>query len=104
MIKEEADACKGELDITALGPLTNIATARYPEIKKEIKSITIMGGSAYAGNVTPNAEFNIWTDPDSCDIVFRSGVPESGCAGLTGLPAVLLAVRNWSRLQNIREW
>lgn len=92
VIKEEADACKGELDITALGPLTNIATAflRYPEIKKEIKSITIMGGSAYAGNVTPNAEFNIWTDPDSCDIVFRSGVPIRMC-GLNGLASCALS-------------
>jgi inosine-uridine nucleoside N-ribohydrolase len=86
VLKEEAERCGGTLEILTLGPLTNIATAllRYPELKKEIRQITMMGGSTYTGNVTPVAEFNVWVDPDACDIVFRSGIPVRMC-GLDGL-------------------
>lgn len=58
------------------GPLTNIAKVliTYPELKKNIKSIILMGGSIGHGNVTPAAEFNILCDPEAADIVFNSGL------------------------------
>jgi purine nucleosidase/pyrimidine-specific ribonucleoside hydrolase len=34
-----------------------------------------MGGSASRGNRTPYAEFNIWMDPEACDVVLKSGLP-----------------------------
>ena len=58
------------------GPLTNVAELliKYPEVKKHIKSIVLMGGSMGHGNVTPAAEFNILCDPEAADVVFNSGL------------------------------
>lgn len=71
----------GELEVVAVGPMTNIATAlsKYPELSELIKRILIMGGAAVGGNCTPCAEFNIYTDPHAAQAVFRSGVPVVMC-------------------------
>src|SRR5579871_3390517 len=53
--------------IIALGPLTNIATLlrdRHVQVGK-LREIVFMGGSTEKGNVTPAAEFNIYTDPEA---------------------------------------
>lgn len=85
IIKDEAIKAKGELEIIALGPLTNIAITlmRYPEIKPLIKRIVCMAGAGYSGNANSYAEFNVWADPDACKVVFESGVPIVMC-GLDG--------------------
>lgn len=59
------------------GPLTNVALfmLRYPELRKRIALIVLMGGGIAFGNVTPVAEFNIFADPEAAKIVFSSGVP-----------------------------
>lgn len=79
----------GEIIIAAVGPLTNVASLliKYPEIKKNIKGITVMGGSMCGGNVTPFAEFNIYADPEAAAIVFSSGVPLT----MVGLDATMKA-------------
>ncbi|MFI5619527.1 nucleoside hydrolase [Streptomyces sp. NPDC051567] len=63
------------------GPLTNIALllTRYPDCAPRIREIVLMGGSTERGNRTPAAEFNIFTDPEAADIVFRAGVPVTMC-------------------------
>lgn len=74
---EAARRHAGKLELVTLGPLTNIAVAvrRAPEIAKQIKSCTVMGGvSDYVGNITPVSEFNIWVDPEAAEIVLRSGM------------------------------
>lgn len=80
-IYEEALRCNGELELIAVGPLTNLALAflKYRELPKYIKRIVIMGGSATIGNSTPAAEFNIYADPEAADIVFTSGVTVHMC-------------------------
>ena len=68
----------GQLNIIAIGPLTNIANSlkKKPSIAKAIKSITLMGGSWMAGgNITPVAEANIYNDPEAAETVFNSGLP-----------------------------
>jgi inosine-uridine nucleoside N-ribohydrolase len=67
--------------IVAIGPLTNVALAlqRDPALAERVAGISIMGGSATVGNVTPVAEFNIWADPEAADIVFRCGAPMRMC-------------------------
>lgn len=85
VIYDEAVKANGELEIVALGPLTNIAITllRYPQIKPLIKRIVCMAGAGYMGNMNAYAEFNVWVDPEACQIVFDSGVPVVMC-GLDG--------------------
>ena len=67
-----------ELGIFPIGPLTNIAMAirKEPKFAKAVKELVIMGGAVLEhGNVTPQAEFNIYVDPHAAHIVFHSGIP-----------------------------
>ncbi len=66
-----------EIEIIAIGPLTNIAKVfKYePSVIKKIKSLYIMGGIGVGkGNITEHAEFNFWVDPDAADIVLNSEI------------------------------
>ncbi|MEM7345468.1 MAG: nucleoside hydrolase [Chloroflexota bacterium] len=65
------------ITLVPLAPLTNIATLllQYPEVKKNIKEIVIMGGAFDMGNASAVAEFNVRQDPEAADIVFQSGLP-----------------------------
>ncbi|GAB1456307.1 pyrimidine-specific ribonucleoside hydrolase RihA [Spirochaetota bacterium] len=76
-IRDKAAEAQGELEIVAIGPLSNIAMAlsAYPETRKSIKAIHLMGGSIGFGNATPAAEFNIYADPHAAAAVFQSGIP-----------------------------
>lgn len=75
-IYEVAKNLKGELEILALGPLTNIALTiiNHPDVVPLIKHLYFMGGAIYGGNSTTSAEFNIWVDPEAAKIVFNSGL------------------------------
>lgn len=68
---------EGKVTLIPIGPLTNIGLlfATFPEVKEKIDVISLMGGSIYAGNHTPHAEFNIYVDPEAAKIVFDSGIP-----------------------------
>lgn len=74
--KEILEASDEKVTIVATGPLTNVAIflLAHPELKEKIEMISFMGGACFGGNYTPNAEFNIYVDPEACDIVLRSGV------------------------------
>jgi len=90
----------GEITIVAIGPLTNVAMAirQAPDIAANVKQIVIMGGAIALlpdgqGNVTPNAEFNFWVDPEAARAVLRSGIP------------VVLSPLNVSRKTGLtKEW
>lgn len=74
-ILDEGD---GDIEILALGPLTNLATAilQAPDVMKKVPRITIMGGAhPYNNPHTTSAEFNILCDPEAARIVFESGIP-----------------------------
>ena len=66
------------ITLCVLGPMTNIAVAltKAPDIAAKIRGIVFMGGVVHGpGNVTPSAEFNIFTDPHAARIVFACGAP-----------------------------
>ncbi|ERI96379.1 MULTISPECIES: nucleoside hydrolase [Eubacteriales] len=89
-----------DLEILALGPLTNIAMAILlaPEAMKRVKNITLMGGQyRMIDAFTANAEFNIAMDAEAAKIVFASGmhltvVPIDVCYGHTEIDAADRAV------------
>ncbi|MCK9547354.1 MAG: nucleoside hydrolase [Sphaerochaeta sp.] len=64
-----------EITIVSVGPLTDLARAlqREPAVASLAKEFVIMGGSFSSGNVTPEAEFNTYADPEAAKIVFSSG-------------------------------
>ncbi|MCM1991005.1 nucleoside hydrolase [Oceanirhabdus seepicola] len=70
-----------KITIIVTGPLTNMALllTLYPEVKDKIYEISIMGGACFGGNVTPCAEYNIKTDPEAAEIVFKSGIKIAMC-------------------------
>jgi purine nucleosidase len=74
-IVQIARARPGEVELVAVGPMTNIALALglCPELPSLLHGVTIMGGAALApGNRTPVAEANIWHDPEAALAVFSA--------------------------------
>ena len=71
----------GEIEIVAVGRMTNLALAlrQDPGIAALVKQVVIMGGAfgfdGVLGNVTPAAEANIWGDPLAADEVVGGSWP-----------------------------
>ncbi len=77
IIIEKVYEFENNLEIVAIGPLTNLALTikRDPKIISKIKNCFIMGGTAFGpGNITPFSEFNFWVDPEAAKIVLQSGM------------------------------
>ncbi|XP_039262207.2 inosine-uridine preferring nucleoside hydrolase-like [Styela clava] len=69
---------RGELQILAIGALTNIAIATKvdTDLPKRVKSIHILGGTIPGkGNFTPASEYNFYTDPEAAHIVLNNFSP-----------------------------
>jgi purine nucleosidase len=67
-----------EMTLIATGPLTNLALAirKDSEGMGKLKKIVIMGGAVRTrGNITPDAEFNFFSDPLGAKIVLESRLP-----------------------------
>ncbi len=66
----------GDLELIAIGPLTNLALALRldPDLPSRFKKLVMMGGAYHAQGNTPNlpAEFNIFSDPDAASVVFEN--------------------------------
>lgn len=73
-----AEQHPGELELIAVGPLTNLAHALELEedLPRLVKRVTIMGGAVWVpGNITEYAEANIANDPEAARAVFSAGWP-----------------------------
>ncbi len=69
---------EGELQIVAVGPLTNLAEALAlePRLPRLVRRVTLMGGAAlHPGNISPVTEANVGKDPESARIVFAADWP-----------------------------
>lgn len=73
IISDEIRAAPEEVSIVCLGPLTNVAGAfrREPALATQVGQLLMMGGAIAGGNVTPAAEFNLFSDPGAARDVFR---------------------------------
>ncbi|MDK6804846.1 nucleoside hydrolase [Aerococcus sp. UMB7834] len=79
-IQEALTKYPGEVDILALGPLTNLAQVEeaQPGLLAQAKSLRIMGGAYQVqGNCSPYAEYNFWCDPEAARRVFASDLPKT---------------------------
>ena len=94
--------------IICTGPLTNMGAllTGFPDVKKMIEEIVIMGG-AYSvteygcGNETPVSEFNIYSDPEAAKIVFESGLAVKAVGlDVTMNPRLQLTKSDYIRLRN----
>ncbi|MEU3310925.1 nucleoside hydrolase [Nocardiopsis sp. NPDC055551] len=66
----------GELDVLAVGPLTNLAIAigLEPRLPQLVRRLVVMGGAVEVpGNVGSHAEANIVNDPEAAEVVFAAG-------------------------------
>src|SRR5699024_2828147 len=66
----------GELDVLAVGPLTNLALALAlePRLPDLVRRLVVMGGAVRdPGNVGPHAEANVANDPEAAEVVFEAG-------------------------------
>jgi purine nucleosidase len=71
-------AAPQSLSLVITGPMTNLACALVmdPGITAGVREVIIMGGADLAGgNITPQAEFNIFADPHAAAIIFDCGLP-----------------------------
>ena len=104
-IWEEAVKQNGELEILAIGPLTNLAIAvmKYPELPKLVKNLVIMGGSAGSGNFGVYSEYNIAQDPHACEIVLQAGFPKFTMVDLNACHMVHLNEEEIDKLRNLPE-
>lgn len=62
-----------KVTLLVTGPCTNIALLLkiFPDVTSYIQEVVIMGGALQKGNVTPHAEYNIWSDPEAADVLLR---------------------------------
>lgn len=67
----------GKVTLVPTGPMTNIALLlkSEPALASKVERIVFMGGAVALSNITPAAEFNVYTDPEAAHIVFTSGIP-----------------------------
>ena len=67
-----------DLEIIALGPLTNIALAIMKDetAMKKVRRIYVVGGALLGYRTdTPTSEYNILCDCEAADTVFKAGIP-----------------------------
>jgi purine nucleosidase len=80
VICDEVRAAPEHVSLLCLGPLTNLARAfqRDPGLPALVDQVIISGGSISCnGNVTPAAEFNMFFDSASAQLIFRAPVTKT---------------------------
>jgi inosine-uridine nucleoside N-ribohydrolase len=92
----------GEINLAAIGPLTNLALALRiePRLASAVRQVVIMGGAAFtSGNISPVAEANIYNDPEAASIVFSAGWPLT----MVGLDVTMRTVMSRTYLDDLAK-
>lgn len=82
-----------EVQVLALGPMTNIAhlLERMPEAFGKVTRLVSMGGNYKShGNCSPLAEFNYWVDPEAARFVYQHAPVPVEMVGLDVTRQILL--------------
>lgn len=100
LLRRAAAEHAGQLELFAIGPLTNIAAAIEADaaFAASLHHLYLMGGAFWMD--TP--EHNIKCDPESARIVFRSGIPMTAC-GLDVTLRALLRETDMPRLRAAKD-
>lgn len=96
----------GEIEIVAIGPLTNLALAmqKNPKVMKDLKGILVMGGNGLeSGNTTPYAEFNYYVDGLAAKIVSNFGIKITQLPWQTCLDGVYIRDEDIDRIRNLNS-
>jgi purine nucleosidase len=92
-----------QVSIVSVGPLTNLVDLiqKAPRgVLCSIPEIIVMGGAVdVPGNVSPYAEFNVWSDPEAAEFVLTSGLPIT----LLGLDVTQQAVLSPTHVDTIAQ-
>jgi inosine-uridine nucleoside N-ribohydrolase len=90
--------------IVSTGPITNLGLLLlvYPEVKKNIDRIVWMGGSYSMGNITPEAEFNAYNDPEALDIILKQDL-DFTMVTLDVTHRVLFSLKDIERIKNMHN-
>lgn len=81
LLTDVLSAAPAPMLVLTLGPLTNLAEAllAQPGLAAQISMVYIMGGAltvpGNAGPAAPEAEWNIYADPEAAQAVLASGAP-----------------------------
>ncbi len=70
-------SAEAPVTLVGLGPATNLALllSLAPELRGRVAEVVLMTGAWGEGNITPDAEFNAWSDPEALAVVLAAGLP-----------------------------
>ncbi len=93
-----------KVTIVSTGPITNLAILllAYPEVKKNIERVIWMGGSYSMGNITPEAEFNAYNDPEALKVVLKQNLNFT-MVTLDVTHKVLFSISDIERIKNMHN-
>ncbi|AIO19624.1 Pyrimidine-specific ribonucleoside hydrolase RihB [Candidatus Izimaplasma bacterium HR1] len=95
-----------EIELVAIGPLTNVALAikQNPNVMKKLKGIFVMGGNGLVeGNITPYAEFNYYVDGLAAKIVSNFNITITQLPWHTCLEGVYVRDNDVTRISELNE-
>lgn len=101
-----AEEFAGELVLVAVGPYTNIAMALSlrPDLTQLVRRIVVMGGAFFnPGNITPHAEYNVYTDPHAAQQVFSADWQEIIAVGLDVTHQAAITRKMWDAIPGDAE-
>jgi purine nucleosidase len=91
-----------ELTLVTLGPLTNIAALFERGVASLLRDVVVMGGTSDdVGNVTPDAEYNVYADPGAARAAFESAARITMVGWDVSRKYAVFEPRDWEELRGL---